>query len=37
MVGGGDAAVTAALYLAELCAPVYILIRGDALRAENRW
>ena len=37
MVGGGDAAVTEALYLAELCAHVHILVRGDALRAENIW
>ena len=27
MVGGGDAAITEALYLAELCAHVHILVR----------
>ncbi len=37
MVGGGDAAITEALYLAELCSHVHILVRGDKLRAENVW
>jgi len=37
MVGGGDAAFTEALYLAELCAKVTILIRGDKARAEDIW
>ncbi len=37
MVGGGDAAITEALYLADLCAHVHILVRGDKLRAEDIW
>ncbi|HRI36753.1 MAG TPA: FAD-dependent oxidoreductase [bacterium] len=37
MVGGGDAAVTEALYLAEIAAKVFILIRGDMPRAEKIW
>jgi thioredoxin reductase (NADPH) len=37
MVGGGDAAITEALYLSELCAHVHVLVRGDTLRAENIW
>ncbi len=37
MVGGGDAAITEALYLADLCAHVHILVRGDRLRAEDIW
>ncbi len=37
MVGGGDAAITEALYLAELASKVHILVRGDALRAERIW
>lgn len=37
MVGGGDAAITEALYLSELAAHVHILVRGDKLRAENIW
>lgn len=37
MVGGGDAAVTEALYLSELAAKVYILVRGDTARAETIW
>jgi thioredoxin reductase (NADPH) len=37
MVGGGDAAVTEALYLAEIAAKVYILVRGNAARAEKIW
>ncbi len=37
MVGGGDAAITEALYLSELCSHVHVLVRGDTLRAENIW
>ena len=37
MVGGGDAAFTEALYLAELCSQVTILVRGDKARAEDIW
>jgi thioredoxin reductase (NADPH) len=37
MVGGGDAAITESLYLADLCAEVHILVRGDTLRAETVW
>jgi thioredoxin reductase (NADPH) len=37
MVGGGDAAITESLYLADLCAEVHILVRGGTLRAETVW
>lgn len=37
VVGGGDSAVTAALYLADLCPKVHILVRRDKLRAEQYW
>lgn len=37
VVGGGDAAFSEALYLAELCAHVHVLVRGDRARAENIW
>lgn len=37
MVGGGDAAFTEALYLAELCSKVTILVRGTSARAEKIW
>lgn len=37
MVGWGDAAITEALYLSELAKEVHILVRGNALRAENVW
>lgn len=37
MVGGGDAAITEALYLSEIAAHVHILVRGETLRAETVW
>ena len=37
MVGGGDSAVTEALYLAEICARVHVLVRRDTFRAEKVW
>ncbi len=37
VVGGGDSAVTAALFLSELCTTVHLLVRSDKLRAEPYW
>ena len=37
VVGGGNTAVTEALYLADICEHVHILYRGDTLRAEDVW
>ena len=37
VVWGGNTAITEALYLADLCAHVHILIRGDRSRAEDIW
>jgi thioredoxin reductase (NADPH) len=37
VVGGGNAAVTAALQLAELCPQVYLINRNENLRAEPFW
>ena len=37
LVGGGDSAATAALYMAELCPKVYVLVRGDKMIAEPIW
>jgi len=37
MVGGGDAAITEALYLSEITAHVHVLVRGETLRAETVW
>lgn len=37
VVGGADAATTAALYLANLAKKVYMIYRGDALRSEPIW
>ncbi|MEI7511822.1 MAG: FAD-dependent oxidoreductase [Candidatus Peregrinibacteria bacterium] len=37
VMGGGDSAATAALYLAEMCPKVYIFVRKDAMRAEPFW
>jgi thioredoxin reductase (NADPH) len=37
VVGGGNTAITEALYLADLCLHVHILIRGDRSRAEDIW
>lgn len=37
VIGGGDSAVTAALFLADVCSKVHILVRGIQLRAEQFW
>ncbi len=37
VVGGGNTAITEALYLADLCKHVHILLRGDKSRAEDIW
>jgi len=37
VVGGGNAAATAALQLAEFCPQVYLINRGEALRTEPFW
>jgi thioredoxin reductase (NADPH) len=35
IVGGGDTAAEEATYLASLCEPVHMLVRGDAMRASK--
>ena len=35
IVGGGDSAAKEAILLSELCAKVYLFVRGDKLRAEE--
>lgn len=37
LVGGGNTALTEALYLSELCSKVYLVHRKDTFRAENIW
>lgn len=37
IVGGGDTAATEALYLAELCSKVTVLVRKDSFKAEDVW
>jgi thioredoxin reductase (NADPH) len=37
VVGGGNTAITEALYLAEICREVHILVRTDRVRAEDIW
>jgi thioredoxin reductase (NADPH) len=37
VVGAGNTAITEALYLAELCKHVHILVRSDRVRAEDIW
>ncbi|MCZ7385568.1 MAG: FAD-dependent oxidoreductase, partial [Candidatus Methanoperedens sp.] len=37
IVGGSDAAITGAIHLADYCQKVYIIYRGDKLRAEPVW
>jgi thioredoxin reductase (NADPH) len=37
VIGGGDTAVTSALYLADICNEVHLLVRGSSLRAEQYW
>ncbi len=37
IVGGGDAAATASLYLSDICPKVYVIVRKDRMRAEPIW
>lgn len=37
IVGGGNTALTEALYLAEICKKVYLVHRKDTFRAEDIW
>ena len=37
VVGAGNTAITEALYLAEICAHVHIMVRSDRSRAEDVW
>lgn len=37
IVGGGDSAATSALYMADLCPKVNVLVRGDKMIAEPLW
>jgi thioredoxin reductase (NADPH) len=37
VVGGGNSAITAALYLADLCPQVYVINRGATWRGEPAW
>lgn len=37
VVGGGDSAAEAGAYLSDICAKVYIVVRGAEMRAENFW
>ncbi|MBI5415023.1 FAD-dependent oxidoreductase [Candidatus Peregrinibacteria bacterium] len=37
IIGGGDSAATAALYLADLCPKVYLIVRKEKMRAEPIW
>lgn len=37
VIGGGNSAATAALQLAEFCPQVYLINRGETLRAEPFW
>ena len=37
VIGGADSAASAALYLSNLCQKVFVIYRGQALRAEPYW
>lgn len=37
VAGGGNSAVTAALYLSEICPKVYLIYRGSELKGEVAW
>ncbi len=37
VVGGGDSAITAALYLTDIAKQVYVINRSDKLKAEKIW
>lgn len=37
IAGGGDSAAEAGAYLSDICAKVYIVVRGSEMRAEKFW
>lgn len=37
VVGGGDSAAEAGAYLSDICAKVFIIVRGSEMRAEKFW
>jgi thioredoxin reductase (NADPH) len=37
VVGGGDSAVEASVYLSNICEKVYMVVRGQEMRAEKFW
>lgn len=37
IVGGGDSAAEAGAYLSDICAKVFIVVRGSEMRAEKFW
>lgn len=37
VVGAGNTAITEALYLADICSHVHVLVRSDRIRAEDTW
>lgn len=37
IIGGGDSAAEAGVYLSKICSKVYIIVRGKELRAEKFW
>jgi thioredoxin reductase (NADPH) len=37
VAGGGNSAVTAALYLSDICPRVYLIYRGSELKGETAW
>lgn len=37
VVGGGNSAMTSALYLADICSKVYLIYRGSELKGEGIW
>lgn len=37
VVGGGDSAAEAGVYLSKICSKVYIIVRGQEMRAEKFW
>lgn len=37
VIGGGNSALTASLYLAEIAEKIYLIVRGDKLKGEMVW
>jgi len=37
IVGGGDSAATAAVFLGEICEKIFLIFRGEKMRAEPFW